>query len=160
MRFLHVKMWCIHSFKEKMIEISLIPLANPTTGMNKYPSKKGTSPFWMHMVSFFGKRCKPFRVPQKKKDWKLNMSAKILHSKRWFLHSEWRTEISPFRTEISPFRTEISPFRTEISPFRMEIYPFRMEIYPFRTGRFLHSEWRFPHFSILNGEKKWKKNIT
>ena len=66
MRFLHVKVWCTHSFEEKMIEISLIPLGNPTTRMNKYPSKKGTSPFWMHMVSFFGKRCKPFRVPQKK----------------------------------------------------------------------------------------------
>ena len=66
------------------------------------------------------------------------MSAKILHSKRWFLHSEWRTEISPFRTEISPFR---------------------MEIYPFRTGRLLHSEWRFPHFSILNGEKNEKKTL-
>ena len=89
MRFLHVKVWCIHSFEEKMIEISLIPLANPTTRMNKYPAKKGTSPFWMHMVSFFGKGCKPFRVPQKKTDWKLKMSQK-----------------DPFKTVVSPFRME------------------------------------------------------
>ena len=108
-----------------------IPVANNkfqkfqwrTTRMNKYPSKKGTSPFWMHMVSFFGKGCKPSRVPQTKNRLEIKNVRNNFHSKRWFLHSEWRTEKSPLRTENSPFRG-ISPFWMEKTLRKTLIYRF------------------------------------
>ena len=164
MRFLHVKVWCIHSFEEKMIEISLIPLANPTTRMNKYPSKKGTSPFWMHMVSFFGKGCKPSRVPQTKNRLEIKNVRNNFHSKRWFLHSEWRTEKSPLRTENSPFRG-ISPFWMEKTLRKTLIYRFlKKERFETLLKKFewrnLHSKWRFPHSEWENAlEKKRETNF-
>ena len=117
------------------------------------PSKKGTSPFWMHMVSFFGKGCKPFRVPQKKNRLEikhvrinfhsnggfsiqdgerrsLHLERRILHSERRFLHSEWRKR---FGKHIYRF-------------FKKERFETLLKKFEWRNlhskWRFLHSEWR------------------
>jgi hypothetical protein len=76
-----------------MIEISLIPLANPTTRMNNTLLKKGhlhSECIWFHSL---GKDVNHSEFPRKKR-------LEIKHVRK----------NSPFKTVVSPFRMENGDF--------------------------------------------------